>query len=217
MKKMIPLIFYSLIFVSCNPAISNLSATTESRSEPIVVLQSTPNPTRIIAENTAVSPHTPTPRPLATRTSIPTSVPMVAATPEATATAKVLLITPNPDEPVCSRPSDLEETEVNVLVEPFCIVWVDKFDDEAGFRILLEYAQSGERFIYEVEPDTTQLVVPKIDAPRLSESLEQCQRRKDWQISVIALRSGSQHPFGGMAVTIECGGMNGGGLPTATP
>lgn len=200
-----------LICVSCNSVISN-STIAESKLYPTVVLQYAPT-IQVTETDTAVSPHLSTPTPLLTHTLIPTET----STPQASATAKVLLLTPNPDEPECPRPPDLEETEVDVLAMPFCIVWIDKFDDESGFHVVLDYNQSGEHFVYVVGPDITQLVVPEADAPRLNESLEQCLHRNDWQISVIALRSGSEHPFGGMAATVECGGVNGDVLPTATP
>lgn len=205
------LLICGLIGVSCTSVTSN-STVVESQPYPIVTLQHTPT-TQISATNTAVSPHLSTPTLLPTHTLIPTKT----STPQASATAKVLLLTPNPNEPECPHPPDLKETEVDISGVPFCIVWVDKFDDESGFHIVLQYDRSGEHFVYVVGPDMTQLVVPEADAPRLNESLEQCLQRKDWQITVIALRSGSEYPFGGMAATVECGSANRDVLPTATP
>lgn len=166
-----------------------------------IVVMETPN----ISLATATLSITPTPRPSATAT----------LTPAPTATAKVLLVTPSPNEPECARPDDLSDLGINVSVEPFCVVWVDKFEDEVGFQIILDYAQSDEHFIYESEPNITQLIVPFSDAPRLNESREQCLGRKDWQIQVIALRPSAEYPVGSTAVNLECGAPD--NLPTATP
>lgn len=190
--------------VSCQLSPSAATETLpESTQTPVITL----SPVTLFSPTPATTSETQMPSPDSTKTS----------TPQASATAKVLWLTPNPNEPECPRPSDLEETEVDISGVLFCIVWVDKFDDESSFQIVLQYDRSGEHFIYVVRPDITQLVVPETDAPRLNESLEQCLRRKDWQITVIALRSGSEYPFAGMAATVECGSVNGDVLPTATP
>lgn len=114
---------------------------------------------------------------------------------------------------VCLPPPDLLETEVDIVADPFCIVWIDEFTDETGFQIVLEYPQSGEQFVYETEANVTQFLVSEAEAPRLAESQEQCLKRKDWQVKVAALRPSGLHPFAATAVTIEC---NPSLLPTAT-
>lgn len=108
--------------------------------------------------------------------------------PEVTATAQILIVKPNPDEPRCNRSDRLQETEVDITGSPFCIVWIDEFDDEVGFRVHLNYFGSGERFVYEVSPNVTQLIVPEMDTPRLNESFEQCIYRNSFMVEVVALR-----------------------------
>lgn len=138
--------------------------------------------------------HTPTPRP--TLTPIPT--------PALTATAKVVQVTPGADEVVCDRPETLPDTEVDISGPPFCIVWVDPFDDETGYRVHLDYFQSGERFIYEVGPDTEQLLLPEADAPHPEGPFEQCRNRQELTVTVLALRNGTTWPVNSMTLQSEC-------------
>lgn len=118
---------------------------------------------------------------------------------------------------VCLPPPGLLETEVDIVADPFCIVWVDDFTDETGFQIVLEYPQSGEQFVYETEANITQFVVPEADRPRLTESLEQCMRRNAFMVQVVALISDNKQKVGGLGANIECGGPGSQPLPTATP
>lgn len=145
----------------------------------------------------------------------------VACTPAA---APQLTPTPLPpaapnDEPTpavaCLIPADLAETKINITDPNFCIVWVDEFTDEKQFLVKLTYDHSGENFVYELPANTTQFIVPPADAPRLTESLEQCQQRQSYTIEVTAERDISW-PVGQMAMNSECGGLDV-VLPTATP
>lgn len=163
-----------------------------------------------------------------TATPGPTSTPLARTTPirlaptptpPATVTAVFTQITPNPNEPPCPRPDDLAEKEVDVSGEPFCIVWIDPFADETGFQVILEYFQGDqptERFVYEVAPNITELIVPDADTPRLGESVEQCMRRHSWGIRIVALRQQIEWPFAGMGMNVECGSFDSTPLPTAT-
>lgn len=120
-----------------------------------------------------------------------------------TSTPKVVRVTPEV-EIVCDRPETLPDTEVDVSGLPFCIVWVDPFDDETGYQVHLDYFHSGERFVYEVGPDTVQLVVPAADAPRLEESFEQCRNRQELIVAVVALRDSIRWPVNSMTLQSEC-------------
>jgi hypothetical protein len=86
----------------------------------------------------------------------------------------------------------------------FCAVWVDSFNDEVGFRVVLEYPNSGEVFVYEVGPNVTQLIVPALHIPRPTESDEQCRARKDFRLSVSALLPGSESEIGNTGGQSEC-------------
>jgi WD40 repeat protein len=88
--------------------------------------------------------------------------------------------------------------------QSFCITWTDSLSDERGFRVLLEYLRSGERFSYEVGPNTEVFAVPPADAPPLDASGEQCMARKDFMITVIALRPDGETPLDSMASEGEC-------------
>lgn len=129
-----------------------------------------------------------------------------------TATAQVVVVTPDAAEADCDASGLSAESPVEIGA-PFCVVWLDDFDDERGFRVHLNYDGSGERFIYEVGPDVTQLVVPADHAPRLEESLDECMRRNAFEVQVIALRPETEWRVGSLAANVECGGE--GAAPSA--
>lgn len=162
-------------------------------------ISATALPETIATPTTAVLPPTSTTIPTATLP--PTQV--ATSTKPANATA-------------CVPPPDLLETEVDIVADPFCIVWIDEFTDETGFQVILEYPQSGEQFIYETAANVTQLIVPENDTPRLTESLEQCMRRNAFMVQVIALMPATKRNVGGTGANIECGGPGSQPLPTAT-
>jgi hypothetical protein len=178
-------------------------------ASPTIMLTHTavsPTETTAPTDTLLLTPTTHTLQPAITPTSSP-------VTPAITETPQLLVTTPDPDAPECPRPEDLPDTGVNISWPPFCIVWIDKFDDEMGYRIRLNYFQSGEHFIYEIMgADIVQFVVPEADAPRLDESLEQCRRRKDIELFVTAIRPGGDWSVDAMALTTHCPLS----LPTAT-
>jgi hypothetical protein len=106
-------------------------------------------------------------------------------------------------QPTCK--ASLVGTKVNGSLDPaFCIVWKDEFADEIKFRIVLSYPRGTEQFSYEADKNTTQLFVPAADAPRLNESPELCNRRKEFAVKVYAVRTGGEVLVGGFAVQTEC-------------
>lgn len=137
--------------------------------------------------------------------STPTSLP---ATPISAATEPTPAV-------ACLLPPDLAETKINITDPDFCVVWVDEFEDEKQFVVKVSYENSGENFVYELPANSTQLILPPADAPRLAESLEQCQQRQSYTIEVIAERD-TTWPVGQMTMNSECGGLDV-VLPTATP
>ena len=106
-------------------------------------------------------------------------------------------------QPTCK--ASLVGTKVNGSLDPaFCIVWKDEFADELRFRIVLSYPRGKEQFSYEAGKNTTQFFIPAADAPRLNESPELCNRRKEFTVEVYAARPGSEALVGGFAVQTEC-------------
>ncbi|HYN88453.1 MAG TPA: SH3 domain-containing protein [Ardenticatenaceae bacterium] len=96
--------------------------------------------------------------------------------------------------------------------EPYCIQWIDEFDDEQGFRVTLQYdtssARPGETFVYEVGPDITRVLIPEeqtLISPEQSQA--DCFRRAAFSITVVALRPSGEEQVGGMAGFYECGLM----------
>jgi hypothetical protein len=77
----------------------------------------------------------------------------------------------------------------------------------------LNYENAGEIFVYEVEPNTTHLIVPLAHAPRLDESREQCLTHNFFVVDVIVLLPDINRLVGGLAANVECPASN---LPTAT-
>lgn len=228
---------FFLTIIGCNSQVKPVSDVSSNNREPLTstsVSTQRPSETRnvIDASATAVTMVVAT----ATATAIVTSTKVLPATqvtytptlilsftprpsrtiPEVTATAQILIVKPNLDEPRCNRPNSLQETEVDITEPPFCIVWIDEFDDEDGFRVHLDYFGSGEHFVYEVSPNVTQLIVPEMDTPRLNESFEQCIYRNSFMVKVVALRETIEQRVNSMAATIECGGIDSPPLPTAT-
>ncbi len=106
-------------------------------------------------------------------------------------------------QPTCK--ASLVGTKVNGSLDPaFCFVWKDEFVDELKFRIVLSYPRGKEQFSYEAGKNTTQFFVPAADAPRLNESPELCNRRKEITVEVYAVRPGTETLVGGFAVQTEC-------------
>lgn len=106
-------------------------------------------------------------------------------------------------QPACN--ASLVETKVNASFDPsFCIVWKDELADELKFRISLRYPRGDEQFTYEVGKNVTQFVVPAADWPRLDESADLCDRRKEVVISVYAVRPNGEVIVGGFAFQTEC-------------
>jgi hypothetical protein len=122
-----------------------------------------------------------------------------------------------PGQPGLACPRFAEQGRISISIDPSCISWVDPYEDETGFRIVWEYINSGEIFVYEVGPGVTELFPAEEHAPRLGESREQCMRRKDFTLTVIALRPGlpgGDKLIDQVAMIAECFLPE---LPTATP
>jgi hypothetical protein len=120
-------------------------------------------------------------------------------------TPTALFITLQLDEPACERDDSSRDMRVDIrFIRETCVLWVDEFEDETGFLIVLKYWRSGEIFVFEVGEDVTQLIVPHEQAPRLDESQVQHMRRKDFEVKVSALRLGGKiWPVGGTAIEID--------------
>jgi hypothetical protein len=83
-----------------------------------------------------------------------------------------------------------------------CITWEDRFDDETGFRIELKYARSQETFTYQAPANTVEFIPPPGDVDGLGEIRPPDWPRKDYSVSVWALRPGGETLVGGIAVQV---------------
>jgi hypothetical protein len=119
-----------------------------------------------------------------------------------------------PGQPGLACPHFAEQGRISISFDPYCISWVNPYNDETGFRIVWEYINSGEIFVYEVGPGVTELFPPEEHAPRMGESREQCMRRKDFTLTIIALRPGGENRIDQVGMIAECFLPD---LPTATP
>jgi hypothetical protein len=91
---------------------------------------------------------------------------------------------------------------------PFCIVWRDRWRDEAGFRIVLQYEQPQgppEVFEYTLPADTTEILFPPADSPA-NINPDQCLTRKDFAVTVFAMLPGrGEVQVDSRSVVLECG------------
>jgi hypothetical protein len=146
----------------------------------------------------------------------PTVVAQVALTtlPTLRVTPTALHIETDSNESKCVRPDRLQSFKVAVVGNPsFCVVWVDRFENEVGFRVVFEYLNSDEVFVYELGSNATQLVMPNHHVPRPAESREQCIARKDFTVQVSALLPNVAVDIGTTSGQSECNFVV---LPTAT-
>jgi hypothetical protein len=144
----------------------------------------------------------PTPKP----TSTPRPLPTPTITPIPTTRTIDAMATD------CPIPDMLAQNELG-FVFPDCIVWLDNFDNEAGFIVRLGYPRSGDWFLYHLPANVTAMHIPSEDAPRLQESAEQCQNRQSIVVEVTAVLSDGERRFVGMGLDSECDLRQ---LPTAT-
>src|SRR5687768_11248760 len=123
-------------------------------------------------------------------------------TPTASITPTITPISVSQTGPECARSS----FDVSVVGVPsFCIVWADNFQNETGFRTTLSYLNSGEIFVYEVEPNVTQVLVPEEHRPTTAGSQEECIRsRQVFEVKVIALINSESIEVGGVGGQGEC-------------
>ncbi|MBK8903457.1 MAG: hypothetical protein IPM53_19900 [Anaerolineaceae bacterium] len=153
----------------------------------------------VVLEGTASTPRpTTTPLPLPTPTITP--IPTTLATRTINATA-----------PDCPIPDTLAQTEDDFVSD--CIVWLDSFDNEAGFIVRLGYPRSGEWFLYHMPANVTAMHIPIEDAPRLMESDKQCLGRQSIVVEVTGVFLDHERQIAGMGVDTECDLRQ---LPTAT-
>ena len=103
----------------------------------------------------------------------------------------------------CARPANLPLNKVAQVGPGYCLVWLDEFNDERGFRIVINYGER-ERFTYQVAPNTTEFIVPPAEAPRFDPPA--C-RRADFSLSIYALRPSGEALVGGFATDSECGAV----------
>ena len=223
MKKKVFLPFWILIFIliGCTPHPQGL-ITAFPTSE--VEIKATPSPS--LTPSSIPETFTPSPSPSNTWTPGPTFTSTKTHTPVPSLTPIVIM--PDVNEPQCFRREDLQETKITTVLdvttvpgrELFCIEWLDLFENEIGFRIILKYDNTlgpngtGEIFIYEVGPNSIQLIVPHEHAPRLGESQDQCNTRKSYSMQVIALGPDGRFLWSEqMAKEVDCHPFT---LPTST-
>jgi hypothetical protein len=123
----------------------------------------------------------------------------------------------------CDRSEDLAEKTADITNLPgsgpfSCIVWADNFNFQnlTGYRVELEYSNSGELYEYRAGKHGTQWILPFEYRARLNESQEQYMRRNSINVTVYAIRSdGRESMIGGMGLTVT--DHNFLSLPTATP
>lgn len=86
----------------------------------------------------------------------------------------------------------------------FCIVWVDEFQDEAGFLVTISYPNSKETFVFEAKPNITQTLIPQGYSPTSELSREDCLKRQVFSASVVSLTDTGNIEIGSTAGQGEC-------------
>jgi hypothetical protein len=92
----------------------------------------------------------------------------------------------------------------NFSRDPFCVIWDDIFDDEAGFTITVEYDNRPEFFTYNAPSNTEHIFLPPADGPAAGVTLEECLARSGIQVSVVAHLPSGDREIRRSAAHFEC-------------
>jgi hypothetical protein len=217
-KFLLTLFFVSIFFLGCTPKTElegeiqlNPSIVVKNTVAPILtpdlptaeaLLVATSTSTAVSATKTSEPASTPAPT---ARTETATVIPTLEiVTQEPTISVVEIAIDPQKNSTICTQSADLEETVVDVTFPPFCIIWIDRYEDEIGFQIQLDYPNEFKQFVFDVTENTTQLIIPEELSPQSHESFDECLLRKDFILSVFRQESNKKTRIGGMAVNLEC-------------
>lgn len=96
-----------------------------------------------------------------------------------------------------------------------CFVWADEFDNETGFRLMLQFGYNGEVFLYDLPPNTTGMPFPAVLLEPLGQSFEYCMAHKNYDVTLYVLLPDQEpKPFTGFGFGGECNSFT---MPSATP
>jgi DNA-binding CsgD family transcriptional regulator len=116
----------------------------------------------------------------------------------------VVIGSPGSDEPAVPERECRPAPGSIIGLDPFCVAWRDRFDDESGFRVTIGYGGGGEVFTYTTEPGTETFFPPDGHAPPRQGTLDECLARSNIQVSVAVIRSDIPEEFARGAVNFEC-------------
>ena len=105
--------------------------------------------------------------------------------------------------------------DVQSIDSTSCFVWADEFDNEIGFRLMLQFGYNGEVFLYDLPADTTGMPFPAVLLEPLGQSFEYCMEHKNYDVTLFALLPDQEpQPFTGFGFGGECDRLE---MPSATP
>ena len=180
-----------------------------------------------IAQTPTASPSTgvpittqPSRSPSATATTLPTKTetPTMAVTPKFWTpgpTPTAIQVSVPPGECVVSPPLQGNAMDVQRIGSTSCFVWADEFNNETGFRLMLQFGYNGEVFLYDLPADTTGMPFPAVLLEPLGQSFEYCMEHKNYDVTLYALLPDQEpQPFTGFGFGGECDRLE---MPSATP
>ncbi len=159
------------------------------------------------------------PEPTATTLPIPTETqeliiaPIPSSTPGPTPTAIQVAMLPGD----CTVTPALKGQEVQVrkVGSTICLIWADDYDNETGFRVVLQFGYDGEMFVYDSPANNPGMPYPPILSDTQGGSFEYCIAHKDYSVNIYVLLP-SQKPklITGYSPALECNRFT---MPSATP
>jgi hypothetical protein len=83
-----------------------------------------------------------------------------------------------------------------------CITWGDRLPDETGFKIVLGYPNSGEKFEYTAPANTVEFIPPAADTEGIGAFIP-ARNRKDWDLRVFAITPRGEELVGAQLVQVQ--------------
>ncbi len=157
----------------------------------------------------------------AVRTATATRIPMPTETQEQVTprwvgpTPTAIQVAVTPGECAFSPKLSGQEFEVRKVGATTCVIWADEFNNETGFRVVLQFGYNGDMFVYDVPANRPGLPYPPILSAPLGQSFEYCMAHKDYTLDIYALLPGQESRFiTGFSPALECNRFD---MPSATP
>lgn len=105
--------------------------------------------------------------------------------------------------------------EVRFVGSTQCLLWADEYNNETGFRVVLQFGYNGDMFVYETPVNRPGMPYPGVLSTLLGQSFEYCVAHKDYTLDIYALLPGQEPKLiTGFSPALGCDRF---GMPSATP